>query len=343
MSIEIPRECLWLLDRQDGVLALRQALEAGVTEAQIRNQVRSGRWRVMHRGVYTTFNGTAGRPAELWGALLRTGTDAVLSHETAAEVYGLTDRRSRLIHVTVPHDSNPERCGRIAGVAVHRSRSLALVRHPVLTPPRTRVEETVLDLIETARTPYEAYDWICRAIGRRLTTSGRLLSALRARPRFRWRRQIELALGHAEGGALSFLEIRYQRGVERPHGIPTARRQVRIGQATGNRYLDNLYERYQACVEIDGSAAHPEDEQWRDKNRDRWNSIHERIETIRVGVVDLWTQQARCETAADVATWLTGRGPAVGYPCSRPDCPVVAPGPALALGPAPRSGVLTGK
>jgi Transcriptional regulator, AbiEi antitoxin len=341
--MEIPRECRWLLDRQNGVLALRQALEAGVTEAQIRNQVRSGRWRVMHRGVYATFNGTAGRPAELWGALLRTGTDAVLSHETAAEVYGLTDGRSRVIHVMVPHDSNPERCGRIVGVAVHRSRSLAAARHPVLTPPRTRVEDTVLDLIESAGTPDEAYDWICRAIGRRLTTSGRLLTALRARPRFRWRRQIELALGYAEGGALSFLEVRYRRGVERPHGIPTAQRQVRVRQATGNRYLDNLYERYRACVEIDGSAAHPEDEQWRDKNRDRWNSVHEKIETIRVGVVDLWTQQARCETAADVATWLTGRGSAVGHPCSRPDCPVAAPASALTFDPAPRSGVVTVK
>lgn len=325
MSSEIPRECLWLIDRQNGVLAIRQALAAGMTEAHIRNQVRSGRWRLMHRGVYAAFDGIADRQAELWGVLLRTGPDAVLSHETAAEVYGLTDGRSRVIHVTVPHDSNPGRCGRIPGVAVHRSRSLSRARHPVLTPPRTRVEETVLDLIECARTPDDAYDWICRAIGRRLTTAPRLLVALRGRPRFRWRRQIELALGHAEGGALSFLEVRYRRGVELPHGIPTAQRQARVRQETGNRYLDNLYDRYQACVEIDGSAAHPQDEQWRDKNRDRWNSVHEKIETIRIGVVDLWTQQARCETAADVATWLSGRGPAVGYQCSRPDCPVAAP------------------
>jgi hypothetical protein len=296
-----------------------------MTAEHVRNQVRSGRWQPMHRGVYAAFNGTAGRPAELWGALLRAGPGAVLSHETAAEVYGLTDGRSRLIHLTVPHDSNPERCGRIAGVAVHRSRSLARARHPVLTPPRTRVEETVLDLIESARTMDEAYDWICRAIGRRLTTAARLLTALRARQRFRWRQHIELALGYAEGGALSFLELRYKRGVERPHGLPTAQRQVRVRQATGNRYLDNLYGDHRACVEIDGAAAHPEDEQWRDKNRDRWNSVHERIETIRVGVVDLWTQEARCETAADVATWLSGRGPAVGAPCSRPDCPVPVP------------------
>jgi hypothetical protein len=32
--------------------------------------------------------------------------------------------------------------------------------------------------------------------------------------------------------------------VERPHGLPAARRQARIRQRTGNRYLDNLYEEY---------------------------------------------------------------------------------------------------
>src|ERR1700722_3757432 len=322
MSVELPPEYLRLLNHQGGVLAIGQAIEAGLTVERIRAQLRAGRWQVMHRGVYAAFNGTATRRAELWSALLRAGPDAVLSHQTAAEVYGLIDGQSRLIHLTVPHDSNPERCGRIPGIVVHRSRSLTHTRHPVLTPPRTRVEETVLDLVECARTGDEAYDWICRAIGRRLTTAERLLAALRARRRFRWRPAIELALGYAQGGALSLLELRYVRGVEHPHGIPTAQRQVRVRQATGNRYLDNLYQEHRACVEIDGAAAHPEDEQWRDKNRDRWNAVHQRIETIRIGVPDLWTGQAQCGAAADVATWLSGRGPAVGHPCSRPDCPV---------------------
>jgi hypothetical protein len=322
MSGELPRECLRLIARQGGVLAIGQAIEGGMTAESVRNQVRAGRWRVMHRGVYAAFNGTATRHAELWSALLRAGPDAVLSHQTAAELHGLLDERSRLIHLTVPHDSNPQRYGKIPGVFIHRSRSLARKRHPVLAPPRTRVEETVLDLIECARDFDEAYSWICRAVGRRLTTADRILAASRARRRFRSRPDIELALGYAKGGALSQLELRYLRGVENPHGLPTANRQVRIGQATGNRYLDNLYEEYRACVEIDGTAAHPEDEQWRDKNRDRWNSVHEKIETIRIGVPDLLNRQRQCQTAADIARWLTGRGPTTGHPCPNPDCPV---------------------
>ena len=128
-----------------------------------------------------------------------------------------------------------------------------------------------------------------------------------ANSRIRWRQEIELALGYARAGALSVLELRYVRGVERRHGLPTASRQARVQHATGNRYLGNLYVEYRACVEIDGTAAHPADEQWRDKSRDRWNAAHEGIDTIRIGVLDLVNQERQCRTAADVAKWLSGR------------------------------------
>jgi hypothetical protein len=322
MPRELSDECRLLLREQDGVLGIAQASDAGASTESIKNRHRYGRWQRMQRGVYATFTGAPTRLAEFWAALLRAGPDAVLSHHSAAELHGLVDGRSAAIHVTVPHDSNPARHGKIPGVVVHRSRLTARTRHPVLAPPRTRIEDTVLDLIECSRSFDEAYDWVCRAIGRRRTTAERIRAAMDARPRFRWRRDIELALGDACDGALSFLELRYVRGVERPHGLPAARRQARVSQQTGNRYLDNLYEGYRACVELDGAAAHPADEQWRDKQRDRWNSVHEKIETIRIGFPDLRNQRSRCETAADVATWLSDRGPRVGHPCSRPDCPV---------------------
>jgi len=191
-----------------------------------------------------------------------------------------------------------------------------------MTPPCTRIEHTVLDLIEASANFDEAYDWICRAIGRRRTTAGRLRAAMDARLKMRWRRDIELALGDAGEGALSLLELRYVRGVERPHGLPAAKRQARVKQETGNRYLDNLYEEYRACVELDGTAAHPQDEQWRDKDRDRWNAVHEKIDTIRVGFPGLRDQRSQCETAAEVAKWLSSRGPETGHPCRRALCPL---------------------
>ena len=321
MNAEPPREILRLLERQDGVIAVNQAVTAGMSAKAVRDQARAERWRIMYRGVYAAFNGKPSRRAELWGALLRAGPEAVLSHHSAAEVWGLMDGPGPVIHVTVPQDSNPERHGRIPCVVIHRSRSLHRTRHPTLAPPRTRIEETVLDLIDVARDFDQAYDWICRSIGRRRTTASRIQVALQARPRIRWRQDIELALGYADGGALSVLEYRYVRGVERAHGLPAASRQARVRHTTGNRYLDNLYASYRACIEIDGAAAHPEDEQWRDKGRDRWNAVHEKIDTIRIGVPDLVNQERQCRTAADVAKWLSGRGPRVGRPCG-PGCPV---------------------
>jgi putative AbiEi antitoxin of type IV toxin-antitoxin system len=321
MPAALTPECLRLLDSQDGVIAVGQAVAAGMSAKSVRDQVRAGRWQAMHRGVYAAFTGRPGRRAELWGVLLRLGPDAVLSHQSAAELWGLLNGVSPVIHVLVRHGSSPDRYGKFAGVVIHQSRSLERARHPALTPPRTRVEETVLDLVDCARSFDEAYDWICRAIGRRRTTAARIHAALETRPRIRWRKEIELALGYAHGGALSVLELRYMRGVERRHGLPAATRQARIRHAAGNRYLDNLYVEYRACVEIDGTAAHPEDEQWRDKRRDRWNAAHEGIDTIRIGVPDLINQERQCRTAADVASWLSSRGPRVGRPCG-PECPV---------------------
>jgi hypothetical protein len=321
MPAVLPPRCQLTLDRQEGVITVGQAVAAGMTEKWVRSQVRAGRWQVLHRGIYAGFNGKPGRAAELWGAVLRAGPDAVLSHQSAAEVWGLTSGPAPVIHVTVPHGRSPGRYSQITGVVIHQSRALENARHPVLLPPRTRVEVTVLDLADRARDFDEAFDWICRAIGRRRTTANRIQAALTTRPRVRWRREIELALGDAGGGALSVLERWYVRGVERPHGLPVASRQARVRQATGNRYLDNLYARYRACVEIDGTAAHPADEQWRDKRRDRWNAAHQGVDTIRVGLPDLMNRERQCLTAADVARWLSGRGPRVGQSCG-PGCPV---------------------
>lgn len=305
-----------------GLITRAQSADSRLSASTMDNRLRYGRWQRLQRGVYATFTGEPTREERMWAALLRAGPGATLSHWSAAERHGLTDRPSPKIHITVPAYRNPVKSGEIPGVVIHRSSSITRTRHPTMSPPCTRVEETVLDLMQAAGTFEEAYAWICQAIGRRRTTAARIRRGLDARPKFRWRRDTELALGEAGEGALSILELRYVRGVERPHGLPAATRQARMSGRGGSRYLDNLYEGYRACVEIDGTAAHPAAEQWRDKRRDRRNSVDKRVETIRVGFLDLRDQQSRCETAADVATWLSGRGPRTGHPCARQGCPV---------------------
>lgn len=317
MPAEPPSPFRELLAVQGNAIARRQSTSSGIDPRPMCRRVSSGRWQRLQRGVYATFSGEPTRETVLWAALLRAGPDAVLSHLTAAERHGLIDEPSSLITITVPASKRPARVA-IPGVLVHRSNAILRTRHPTVLPPCTRVEDTVLDLIEVARTFDDAYAWICRAIGRRRTTADRIRLAMDARKKMRWRREIAIALGDAEGGALSVLEHRYVHRVERPHGLPVARRQARIRHRTGNRYLDNLYEEYGVCVELDGTAAHPADEQWRDKRRDNAITVSG-IVTLRFGLLDLGDR--RCETATAVATLLRKRGwPGTVRACPRPSC-----------------------
>lgn len=310
-----------LLSARSRVLSRAECLRRGIKSAAIQRKVQGDRWRRLHRGVYALHSGEPDRAVQMWGALLRAGDGAIFSHQTAAEIHGFLGRPSPLIHITVPVSRNPARQENIPGVVIHRSGLLELARHPG-SVPCTRVEDTVLDLIAASGSFDAKFDWICRAVGKRLTTPERLLESLRKRTRLPGRRDVELMLGYAAEGIMSWLELEWVKGVERPHGLPAARRQVRVRQGTGNRYLDNLYEDYRVCVELDGRAAHPESEQRHDNARDRWNLVHEKIVTMRFRVPDLSDQRRKCAAAADVASVLSDRaGSPVGTPCGT-DCPV---------------------
>ncbi len=305
MSTKPPSPSRALLVSQGNAIARRQSASSGIDPRAMRSSVRNGRWQRLQRGVYAAFSGEPTRETVLWAALLRAGPGAVLSHQTAAERHGLIDEPSSVISITVPASRHPAQV-KIQGVIVRRSDAILRTRHPAMSPPCTRVEDTVLDLIQIAANFDDAYAWICRAIGRD------------ARKKMRWRQEIALALGDAADGALSVLEYRYVHRVERPHGLPVARRQARIRQRSGSKYLDNLYEEYGVCVELDGTAAHPADEQWRDTRRDTANTVGGII-TLRFGWLDLG--EHRCETASAVATLLrryswTGSLRACGRGCT---------------------------
>ena len=293
------------LQSQSGVISRQQATEAGFTEKAIDWRLRSGAWRRLHRGAYAAFTGDPSREGRLWAAVLRAGPGAVLSHETAAEIHRLTDKPSTRIHITVPFERRPGQRRKIPGVIIHRSRYLVPQWQPPWQLPRTTVEDTVLDLVAKAPTFDDAYGWISRAVGRRLTLPQSLSKALARRSRIRWRTWIAAALQDAADGIHSPLERNYVHGVERAHGLPTARRQARRRHGSGTRYLDNLYEEYSLCVELDGLASHQAEDRWRDTHRDNANRV-QGTETLRYGWPD--ATENRCLTAAEVAAVLRRRG-----------------------------------
>jgi predicted transcriptional regulator of viral defense system len=291
-----------LLSLQHGVISRVQALELGLGPRTVSSRLRSGRWQQLYRGVYATYTGEPGREAWLWAAVLRVGPDAALSYQTAAELDRLTPRPSPLIHLTVPREQHVRA---IPGLVIHRSSRIRTARHPALTPPRTRIEETTLDLAQAAPDLDDAFAWLARACAGRLTTPARLGAALDQREKMRWRNDLAAALGDVSAGAHSALERRYVRDVERSHGLPSARRQVRTTRATHTEYKDVLYEEFGVGVELDGDLAHPPDAHWRDRHRDNAAAAHG-ITTLRYSWPDVVRRP--CHVAAEVATVLRLRG-----------------------------------
>jgi hypothetical protein len=302
MSRQLPEDFLDLLARQAGVFARWQAEAMALDQGVIIPPLRSGRWRRLQRGVYAAFTGPLCRDAELWAAVLRAGPQAVLSHQTAAELDGFAPQPSRLIHVTVPLAQHRVS---LPGIAVHRSGRLQITRHPSRTPPRTRVEETALDLAQLADTFDDAIGWISRPCSSRLTRPALILRAMQSRGKVRWRAELTLALADVTDGALSPLENRYVRNVERPHGLPAARRQVLIVRGLQRQYLDNLYQEFGIGVELDGKAYHPAEERWQDIGRDNALAA-DGILILRYGWADV-TDRA-CQVAIQIADAARMRG-----------------------------------
>ena len=296
----IPDPLRELACTQAGVLSRRQALDAGLTRAAIGWHLQRGRWQQLQRGVYALFSGPPGREAVLWAAVLRTGPGAVLSHHTAAELAGLSEKRSGTIHLTVPAS---RRVLPISGLIIHTSSGARHARHPVLLPPRTRVEQTVLDLVGLAVTFDEACGWVTRACGRRLTTEERLRAAMTARGRLRWRDPLTEIL--TAGGVHSMLEARYYRDVERAHSLPRAIRQAKVIRDRRTEYRDALYAQYKVVVELDGRLAHPGEARWRDIRRDNAAAADGNI-TLRYGWRDVTAHP--CGTAGELARVLIRRG-----------------------------------
>lgn len=296
---------------QDGVVSRRQALAAGLSSAAIEARLRSGRWTRVYDGVYATFSGPVPRSAWLWAAVLYAGDGAVLSHRSAAELVGLADPPGPRpgipdgapIHVTIP---SSRRAKPVPGLVVHRSGRSSVAAHPTRRPPQTRVEETVIDLTQVARTLDEALGWIARACGARLTTASRLAAALDARRKVHWRAELAAALVDVRAGCHSLLELRWVRDVERPHGLPTGTRQHARTRPGGGRWYDDVYyDEYHTLVELDGHAAHPEDARWRDMRRDN-AGVTDGLSVLRYGTGDVVGRP--CDAAAQLAMVLIRNG-----------------------------------
>jgi hypothetical protein len=283
-------------------LSAEQAAVVGINRSAIRTHLDAGRWQRLHEGVYAVFTGPVPFRTRVWGALLRVGATATASYLTAACLDGLTEEPGEVIHVSV--ESSRRVVGRLDGIRVHYAARLSYMRQPARLPPRTRIEETVLDLVAVARSEDEVATWVTRACQRRLTTPGRLAEALAARKKIRWRGALVAMVADVAEGAQSPLEVEYLRRVERAHGLPAGVRNRRWGDSHV-RWIDVDLDEFETRVELDGRLGHEDEGRFRDRRRDNRSTVSGKA-TLRYGHADVLGDP--CGVATEVAAVLATRG-----------------------------------
>lgn len=322
--VGLPKTLDDLRPLQGYVVTHEQAVERSKTRHQIATLARNGHWQKLYRGVYYTLPGEVPRLARLWGAVLRVGHGGVLSHETAAEVWEITDARTAVIHVSVPRSAG--RLPPSEGIRLHYSSRLPRAEFKSAIgmgwPPVTHAEEAVLDLANTAATAEDAVAWAIKACQRRKTTP-ELIGMFMLEPGhrlLRWRDDLGDALTQIRAGVHSPLERRYLLDVERAHQLPAGKRQVKTKRGTSVQFHDVRYERYGVGVELDGVAYHRSDAGPRDDARDNSSTLAG-VSTLRYG----WLRVAYhpCEVAHEVWSLLARRGYDADFRRCGPAC--VAP------------------
>jgi hypothetical protein len=318
VSNEIPPKLRVVAHDQAGLVSRPQAVGAGLSRGMINYKIKFGRWQPVHRGVYATFSGPLDRRAHLWGAVLYAGPGAYLSHQTAAEINKLTDDKLPVIHVSVP---GSRRVVPPNGVAIHGSSHKAMIWHPPGIPPYTIAERTVIDLVQTAARLDDIIALVTLGFGRGQLEETFLRRVAQDHKKLRWRRELDEIITAAAGGAHSVLEFRYDRDVERAHGLPAAKKQVPFTKPDGTRgFRDRYYDAYGLAVELDGKRFH-DDRRDHDRRRD-----NDAVATTGATLRYTWDDVTRkpCATAAQVHAALRGRGyPGALTPCG-PHCRAVA-------------------
>lgn len=271
----------------------------GLSRHLLRRLVDGGTWLRVCPGLFATVAVAPSWEGLAWGGTLLGGPDARLGPEASGFLYELVPRPPKPIDVLVPlagprEVQGPWRFIREApGVRPRRSPG---------SPPRLPAECAVLDLVAQRREG-DVVRLITSSVQKGLTTPDRLSRELASRSRQRHRRLVAGLLADVNEGVRSFLELRFLRDVERPHGLPRGERQ---GSRPGLPYQrDVKYKGFGLLVELDGRLGHDGEGRFRDMNRDNQHALRDEL-TLRYGHFDVTSRP--CPVAHQVYLALRRRG-----------------------------------
>ncbi|MDQ1392262.1 MAG: hypothetical protein QOF30_1239 [Acidimicrobiaceae bacterium] len=156
------------LQTHHGVISYYEALRLGATPALIKSKVKRGEWERLYRSVYRDTATPTSPYQDLRAAYLATAGRAVVSHGSAAWVWGLLRQPPATPELTVPGNSRPARGQH--GFIRHRSTDLVVAQAAnrnslvVTNPLRTLVD------LAGAALPEDLTEAVDNAVARRLVT-----------------------------------------------------------------------------------------------------------------------------------------------------------------------------
>src|ERR1700712_523701 len=307
--LQVPPGLAQLAREQAGVVSRRQSAGFGLSPTVLARLVADGHWGRLGSGGYLGPDVEPSWLGRVWAAVLIGGPGARVGGLTAARLLGLVDEQALPIEILIPFG---RRLANRPWLVFRQERDRVRAASTRAEPPRTRIEDTVLDLC-AAGSEAACIDWVTKAVQRRLTSPQDLRAARPRRSRQPHPKFLSGVLTDVASGVHSTLEHHYLQDVERAHGLPTGSRQRRTTDS--NEFVDVVYLGRTLVVELDGRIGHVGEGRFRDRRRDNRN-VRQGLPTLRFGWHEI--TEDPCGVALEVAEVLIGLGWS-GYPekCSR--------------------------
>jgi very-short-patch-repair endonuclease len=228
-----------IAEAQHGLVTRAQLRGLGLGRGSIDGRIRAGRLVAVHRGVYAVGHRPRTRHSTWMAAVLACGDSAVLSHRSAAALWGIRRWAPARAEVTTPAQR------RRPGIAVHVRRTTPEERAVHVGIPVTSVARTIVDLAHELDA-----DELERLV--RETEFQKRLDVAAIRQSLRWRGTPSLErLLDRIAPTQSRHEDRLLRLCER-FGLPAPLTQ----QSIGGRTVDFLWPEARLVVEVDSWDAH---------------------------------------------------------------------------------------
>jgi very-short-patch-repair endonuclease len=279
-----------LAARQHGYVTRQQLLALGLGPEAIKYRLRTGRLHRIYPGVYAVGHSRLHPVDRSMAAVLACGRGAVLSHASAASLWGFFRRWEQPFEVTIVGDRRPK------AIRVHYCRLARADKTHQLGVPVTSPGRTVIDSASRVRNPIRLVN---DALHSPWLTESQLIEAIERHPRASLVRAIVLG---QPGVTRSELEDRFVAFCQK-HRLP----QPEINAVVDGREVDAFFREERVIVELDSYAFHSDRTTFeRDRQKDA-EAAAKGLTTVRL--TDERMRREPDQEAARLRTILKGRRP----------------------------------